>query len=177
VGIINADQLLFFPDFRANERAYQMLTQVGGRAGRKNKKGKVIIQTSVPNHHVIQEVLHQRYEYLYINELEERKSFLYPPFFRLIKLVVKHKDYKTAQEASQFLRDLLYKRLGEHIIGPESPHVSRIRNQYIKEMLIKVDRNATYLQELKRFIREQIFQTQSTDAFKRVIIYADVDPL
>jgi primosomal protein N' (replication factor Y) len=177
VGVINADQLLFFPDFRANERAYQMLTQVGGRAGRKNKKGKVIIQTSVPNHHVIQEVLHQRYEYLYVNELEERKSFLYPPFFRLIKLVVKHKDYKTAQEASQFLRDLLHKRLGEHIIGPESPHVSRIRNQYIKEMLIKVDRNATYLQELKRFIREQITQTQTTDAFKRVIIYADVDPL
>lgn len=177
VGIINADQLLFFPDFRANERAYQMLTQVSGRAGRKNKKGKVVIQTSVPNHHVIQEVLHQRYEQLYVNELEERKSFLYPPFFRLIKLVVKHKDYQTAHEASQFLRDLLYKRLGEHIIGPESPHVSRIRNQYIKEMLIKVDRNATYLHDLKKFIREQIFQTQSADAYKRVIIFADVDPL
>lgn len=177
VGIINADQLLFFPDFRAHERAYQMLTQVSGRAGRKNKQGKVIIQTGVPNHHVIQEVIHQRYEFLYVNETEERKSFQYPPFFRLIKIVVKHKDYKTAQDAAQQLRDLLYKRLGEHIIGPESPFVSRIRNQYIKEMLIKVDRNATYLHELKKFIREQIFLTQSTEAFKRVIIFADVDPI
>jgi primosomal protein N' (replication factor Y) len=177
VGIINADQLLFFPDFRAHERAYQLLTQVSGRAGRKNKQGKVIIQTSVPQHHVIQEVLQQRYEYLFVNELEERKKFLYPPFFRLIRLVVKHKDYNTAHEASQHLRDLLYKRLGEHIIGPESPHVSRIRNQYIKEMLIKIDRNATYLQDVKKFIRDQVLQTQSTDAFKRVIIYADADPL
>jgi primosomal protein N' (replication factor Y) len=177
VGIINADQLLFFPDFRANERAYQMLTQVSGRAGRKNKQGKVIIQTGVPNHHVIQEVIHQYYESLYANELEERKSFLYPPFHRLIKIVVKNKDYKTTHEAAQHLRDLLYKRLGENIIGPESPFVSRIRNQYIKEMLIKVERNATYLPELKRFIREQIFKTQSTDAYKRVIIFADVDPI
>ncbi len=176
VGIINADQLLFFPEFRANEKAYQMLTQVSGRAGRKNKQGKVIIQTGVPNHHVIQEVINQRYELLYVNEIEERKSFQYPPFYRLIKIVVKHKDYKTTHEAAQHLRDLLYKRLGEHIIGPESPFVSRIRNQYIKEMLIKVDRNATYLQDLKKFIREQIFKTQSTDSFKRVVIFADVDP-
>jgi primosomal protein N' (replication factor Y) (superfamily II helicase) len=177
VGIINADQLLFFPDFRAHERAYQLLTQVSGRAGRKHKQGKVIIQTGVPNHHVIQEVIHQRYEYLYVNETEERKSFQYPPFFRLIKIVVKHKDYKLTHEAAQHLRDLLYKRLGEQIIGPESPFVSRIRNQYIKEMLIKVDRNAAYLGELKKFIREQVFKTQSETAFKRVVIYADVDPI
>lgn len=177
VGIINADQLLFFPDFRAHERAYQLLTQVSGRAGRKNKKGKVIVQTSVPNHHVIQEVMHQRYEYIYVNETEERKSFQYPPFYRLIKIIVKHKDYKVAQGAAQHLRDLLYKRLGEHIIGPESPYVSRIRNQYIKEMLIKVERNATYLNELKKFIREQIFETQSMNEYKRVTIFADVDPM
>lgn len=177
VGIINADQLLFFPDFRAHERAYQLLTQVSGRAGRKTKKGKVIVQTSVPNHHVIQEVIQQRYEYIYVNEIEERKSYQYPPFFRLIKIIVKHKDYAVAQAAAQFLRDLLYKRLGEHIIGPESPYVSRIRNQYIKEMLIKVDRNATYLTDLKRFIRERIHETQSVTEYKRVVIFADVDPM
>jgi primosomal protein N' (replication factor Y) (superfamily II helicase) len=176
VGIINADQLLFFPDFRAHERAYQMLTQVSGRAGRKHKQGKVIIQTGVPNHHVIQEVIQQRYEFLFVNETEERKSFQYPPFYRLIKIVVKHKDYTLAHETAQHLRDLLYKRLGEHIIGPESPFVSRIRNQYIKEMLIKVDRNATYLGDLKKFIREQITQTHLEAAFKRVVIYVDVDP-
>lgn len=177
VGIINADQLLFFPDFRAHERAFQLLTQVSGRAGRKNKKGKVIVQTSVPNHHVIQEVIHQRYEHIYANETEERKSYQYPPFYRLIKIIVKHKDYKVAQGAAQHLRDLLYKRLGEHIIGPESPYVSRIRNQYIKEMLIKVERNATYLNDLKKFIREQVFSTQTVTEFKRVTIFADVDPM
>ena len=177
VGIINADQLLFFPDFRAHERAFQLLTQVSGRAGRKNKKGKVIVQTSVPNHHVIQEVIHQRYEHIYANETEERKSYQYPPFYRLIKIIVKHKDYKVAQDAAQHLRDLLYKRLGEHIIGPESPYVSRIRNQYIKEMLIKVERNATYLNDLKKFIREQVFSTQTVTEFKRVTIFADVDPM
>jgi primosomal protein N' (replication factor Y) len=177
VGIINADQLLFFPDFRAHERAFQLLTQVSGRAGRKNKKGKVIVQTSFPNHHVIQEVIHQRYEHIYANETEERKSYQYPPFYRLIKIIVKHKDYKVAQDAAQHLRDLLYKRLGEHIIGPESPYVSRIRNQYIKEMLIKVERNATYLNDLKKFIREQVFSTQTVTEFKRVIIFADVDPM
>jgi primosomal protein N' (replication factor Y) len=176
VGIINADQLLFFPDFRAHERAYQMLTQVSGRAGRKHIKGKVILQTSVPNHHVIQEVIHQRYEYLYANETAERKTYEYPPFFRIIKIVVKHKEYQIAQEASQQLRNLLYKRLGEHIIGPESPYVSRIRNQYIKEMLIKIDRNSTHLQGIKKFIRDQIFQIQSTASFKSIIIFADVDP-
>jgi primosomal protein N' (replication factor Y) len=177
VGIINADQLLFFPDFRAHERAYQMLTQVSGRAGRKHKQGKVIIQTGVPNHHVIQEVIHQRYELLYINETEERKSFDYPPFFRLIKIVVKHKDLMIARDAAQYLRDLLYKRLGENIKGPASPFVSRIRNQYIQEMLIKVDRNATYLNDLKKFIREQMFQTVYQDTYKRVILFADVDPI
>jgi primosomal protein N' (replication factor Y) len=176
VGIINADQLLFFPDFRAHERAYQMLTQVSGRAGRKNKQGKVIIQSGVPNHHVIQEVIQQRYEILYVNETEERKPFQYPPYFRLIKIVVKHKEHQTARDAAQYLRDLLYKRLGEHIIGPGSPFVSRIRNQYIQEMLIKIDRNATYLNDLKKFIREQIIHTQTQDPYKRVTIFADVDP-
>jgi primosomal protein N' (replication factor Y) len=176
-GIMNADQLLFFPDFRAHERAYQLLTQVSGRAGRKVHDGKVIIQTAVPNHHVIQEVIHQRYENLYVNEMEERKQFEYPPFFRLIKIVVKHKDYTVTQQAAQHLRDLLYKRLGEHVIGPESPYVSRIRNMYIKEMLVKIDKKATYLNELKHHIRQQILLTQSVDAYKRTIIFADVDPL
>lgn len=176
VGVINADQLLYFPDFRAHERAYQLLTQVSGRAGRKHKKGKVIIQTSVPQHHVIQEMIHQRYEPLFVNETEERKRFGYPPYFRLVKLIVKHKDYATAQQASQHLRDLLHRRLGENIIGPESPYVSRIRNLYIKEMLIKIDRNASYLSELKRFIREQMTITLNQPEFKRIILYADVDP-
>lgn len=177
VGIINADQLLFFPDFRAHERAFQLLTQVGGRAGRKTEQGLVVIQTAQPQHHVIQEVIHQQYELLYANELEDRKQFQYPPYFRLLKIVVKHQDYKTVVDAAFHLRDILYKRLGEYIIGPESPYVSKIRNQHIKEMLVKIDRNNKALATIKNFIREQIQQTLLLKEYKRVLIYVDVDPI
>jgi primosomal protein N' (replication factor Y) len=177
VGVINADQLLYFPDFRAYERAFQLLTQVSGRAGRKKKQGKVVIQTSVPNHHVIQEVIHHRYDALYANTIEERKTFFYPPFSRLIKLVIKHKDLKTARDAGFDLYQFLYKRLGEHMIGPEAPHVSRIKNYYIQEILIKIDRESQYLNASKQFIRDGIKYVLQKDAFKQAYIYADVDPL
>ena len=177
VGVINADQLLYFPDFRANERAYQLLTQVSGRAGRKATQGKVIIQTNAPLHHVIQEVLHQRYQQLFANEMAERERFGYPPFTRLIKLVVKHQDYNTCSQAALALQQLLYARLGANIIGPESPHVSRARNKYIKELLVKVNKNSTSLNSIKQFITYNIQTILTQKAFKQAIIYADVDPL
>jgi primosomal protein N' (replication factor Y) (superfamily II helicase) len=176
VGVINADQLLFFPDFRANERTFQLLTQVGGRAGRKAGIGKVIIQTGAPLHHVIQDVIHHRYDLLFKQENEERKQFLYPPYFRLIKICVKHKDPKITQEAAQCLHSMLHKKLGDYLIGPESPYVSKIRNLYIKEMLIKVDRNSPYLNDMKRFVKDKINIVITQTHFKRTIIYVDVDP-
>ncbi len=176
VGVINADQLLFFPDFRAHERAYQLLTQVGGRAGRKHKKGKVIIQTNQPSHHVVQEVLHQRYEYLYANEVIERERFGYPPHTRLIKLTIKHRDYKVCEEAAFALQRLLYKRFGQQLIGPESPYVGRIRNLFIKEILVKIHKTSPYLSNLKHFISECIQLIQQEKQFKAVLFAADVDP-
>jgi primosomal protein N' (replication factor Y) len=176
VGVINADQLLFFPDFRAHERAYQLLTQVGGRAGRKHKKGKVIIQTNQPAHHVIQEVLNQRYEYLYANEVIERERFGYPPHTRLIKLTIKHRDYKICEEAAFALQRLLYKRFGQQLIGPESPYVGRIRNLFIKEILVKIPKSSPYLSNLKHFISECIQLIQQEKQFKSALFAADVDP-
>ncbi|MES2689315.1 MAG: primosomal protein N' [Bacteroidota bacterium] len=176
VGVINADQLLYFPDFRANERAYQLLTQVSGRAGRKSKQGRVIIQTNSPMHQVIQKVLHQDYEYLFMGEDAERERFGYPPHTRLIKLIVKHKDYTTCEKAAFELQKLLYTRLGNKVIGPESPYVSRVRNLYIKEILVKTERNSPHLSGMKSFIYGCMQAVQTDKTFGKLTIFADVDP-
>ncbi|MFA6259895.1 MAG: primosomal protein N' [Bacteroidia bacterium] len=177
VGVINADQLLFFPDFRAFERAFQLLTQVSGRAGRGSIQGEVVIQSAVPQHHVIQEVIAHRYDVLYVNTIEERKQFGYPPFTRLIKLTIKHKDLKTANHAAFELFQRLQKRLGDNLIGPESPFVSRIRTYYVKEILVKLDRESKFLHASKQFIHEHMKQVLTMPDYKRCLIYADVDPM
>lgn len=176
VGVINADQLLSFPDFRSHERAYQLISQVSGRAGRNKIQGEVVVQTKQPEHHVIQEVIKQQYQRLYANEIADRERFLYPPFTRLIKLIVKHKDYKTCEEAAFALQRFLYTRFGQNIIGPESPYISRIKNFYIKEMLIKIKRTSPHLNILKQFIQTGILEINTNKKFKSVFIYADVDP-
>lgn len=176
VGVINADQLLYFPDFRSNERAYQLLSQVSGRAGRKTVQGQVIIQTNNPGHHVLQEVIHQRYEQLFANEEVERQRYGYPPFTRLIKFEIKHRDYHLAEQAAFALQKLLYKRLGQNVIGPESPYVGRIRNLFIKEILVKIDKASPYLSTIKQYLQNCVLQVLSDKQFKSVIIYADVDP-
>lgn len=177
VGVINADQLLFFPDFRAFERAFQLLTQVSGRAGRGKVRGEVVIQTSVTNHAVIQEVIHHRYSAMYAGTIEERKQFNYPPFTRLIKLIIKHKDAGVARQAAFEMHDRLFKRLGERLTGPAVPYVSRVRTYYVQEILIKLDRNSKYFQASKNFIAEQMMQVQTMKPYNRCVIYADVDPV
>jgi primosomal protein N' (replication factor Y) len=176
VGVINADQLLYFPDFRAHERAYQLLTQVGGRAGRKVHQGKVIIQSNTPNHHVLLEVLAQRYQNLYANEILDREKFGYPPHTRLIKIIIKHRDYNTCELASFNLQKLLFKRLGANVIGPESPYIGRARNLYIKEILVKIDKASPYLGQIKQFIFDCMHHISTAKEFKSSIIFADVDP-
>jgi primosomal protein N' (replication factor Y) len=175
VGIINADQLLHFPDFRASERAFQLITQVGGRAGRKNKQGRVVIQTSSPAHPIIQSVIKNAYEDVYSLEMTERANYAYPPMMRVIKITIKHKEYKTAEHAAILLLDMLMPHFGDNIIGPASPYVSKIRNYYIKELLIKIDRNNKHLKQLKKFTFEQISKLLSDKNFRSVIIFADVD--
>lgn len=176
VGVVNADSLLQFPDFRANERAMQLLMQVSGRAGRKHEQGKVIIQTTMPNHYVLQLLKQQKYEPLLERELEEREKFAYPPFFRLIKIVIKHKDYRIAEEASNKLKHLLEQHLKVIIMGPASPYVSKIRNLYIREILIKIKRNHPDTSSIKSAIKQCMKEVQQDKLYRQALIFADVDP-
>jgi primosomal protein N' (replication factor Y) len=138
VGILNADNLLNQPNFRAYERAFQMMTQVSGRAGRSQKSGKVLIQTFNPHHNTIQQVLGTNYSDMYKEQLYERQNFKYPPFYRLIKLTLKHRDFEKLKEGSLWLYNVLVKSLPFPVLGPEEPAINRIRNEYIRTIMVKI---------------------------------------
>lgn len=176
VGILNADQLLNYPDFRSFERSYQLIAQVSGRAGRKNKQGKVIIQTTQPDHQVIQDVVANNYELLFNRQMNERKLFKYPPYFRLVKVVIKHKNRDRLDLAANHLAGRLRKLFGFQVLGPEYPLVGRIQNWYQKEIWVKLDRNAK-LNANKQKIQEEIKAIKSQPNNSNLQIYADVDPM
>jgi primosomal protein N' (replication factor Y) len=176
IGIINADSLLKYPDYRANERSYQMLAQVSGRAGRRDKQGKVVIQTYDPNHRVIKQVIENDYTDLYFTEMEERKSFKYPPYFRIIGMDVKHKNPEMLYNQAEYLANELRKHFGDRVIGPEAPLINRIRNYYIKSIMLKFERDTTSIVKAKAIIRDVITQFQTTKLSKGSIIQPDVDP-
>lgn len=138
VGIMNADNMLNFPDFRAHERSFQLMLQVSGRAGRTDKRGKVLIQTYNPYHKILQQVSTNNYKEMFSEQLQERYTFKYPPFYRLIKITIKHKDYDRVNMASEWFAKSLRQVFKANILGPEFPPVSRIRNQYHKNILIKI---------------------------------------
>jgi primosomal protein N' (replication factor Y) len=138
VGVLNADTMLNFPDFRAHERAYQMMVQVSGRAGRSKKQGNVAIQTYNPFHQILQQVSVTNYAEMYKEQLQERWQYKYPPYYRLIKITLKHKDYSKVDNGVNWLFKALYNSFGEYVLGPTAPAVSRIRNQYIKNIVIKI---------------------------------------
>ena len=138
VGILNADTMLNFPDFRAHERGYDMMVQVSGRAGRSKKQGNVAIQTYNPFHQILQQVSTTNYTEMYKEQLQERYQYKYPPYYRLIKITLKHKDYNKVDSGVNWLFKALYSSFGEHVLGPTAPAVARIRNQYIKNIIIKI---------------------------------------
>ena len=138
VGILNADMMLNFPDFRAHERAFQLMVQVSGRAGRSKKQGKVIIQTFNPYHQILQQVSSTDYIAMFKEQLQDRWQYHYPPYFRLIKITLKHKDHQKVDAGINWLSKALQNTFRENVLGPSEPHVSRIRNQYIKNVMIKV---------------------------------------
>ena len=139
VGIMNADNMLYQPDFRAFERSFQMMTQVSGRAGRSDKKGKVIIQTYNPLHNIIQQVAHNDYEAMYQEQLYERQIYKYPPYFRLIKLTLKNKDFDKLKSGAFWFYEVLRQNLPTlPVLGPEEPAINRIRNEYIRTIMIKI---------------------------------------
>lgn len=177
IGIINADSLLKFPDYRANERGFQLLAQVSGRAGRRGKQGKVVIQTYDVNHRVIKQVIENDYKDLYLTEMTERKSFKYPPFYRLINLDIKHKNPEIVNNQAEYLARELRGHFGEErVIGPQPPLVSRIRNFYIQSILLKFEKDVISINKAKAVIREVITQFQTTKLSKGSIVQPDVDP-
>ncbi|WP_405414292.1 primosomal protein N' [Maribacter sp. Asnod1-A12] len=167
VGVMNADSLLNFPDYRAHERTYQLLTQVSGRAGRTKKRGRVIIQTYNPYHQILKQVTTGDYEGMYTEQLYEREQFKYPPVNRIIKVTFKHKNYNILNEAADWFAGALRSNFGGTVLGPEYPPVARIRNQYLKHIVIKV-RKAHSLAQTKANIR------RIEKSFKAVAMYRSV---
>ena len=164
-----------FTDFRVNERAFQLMEQVSGRAGRRALQGKVIIQVSNTNHPVLQFVQHHDYNALYNFEIENRKRFFYPPFSRIIKITCKHKEKNIAEESSNILSQSLQYTYSQYISGPAEPSINRVRNQYIYEILLKLPKDAKFLQICKHFILQQITIIQSNKRYRNVTITPDVD--
>ncbi|KOY85705.1 primosomal protein N' [bacterium 336/3] len=178
VGIFDADRLLYFADFRSHERAFQLITQVSGRAGRRDIKGKVIIQTNTPEHPTLQRVLKNDYEGFYEEEILEREKYSYPPFARLIKLTIRHREKDITKDAAQVLTELLREQLGKpRVLGPESPLIDRIRNQYIKHILVKLEREKINLKAVKEFVAQQCQNVMLMKQFKSVQVVIDVDPM
>jgi len=230
VGILNADNMISYPDFRSFERSYQLIAQVSGRAGRRNKRGKVVIQTYNPEHSVIQYVMQNNYEAMYSSQILERRNFKYPPFYRLVKLTLQHKSEeilnKAANELAVILRQvmqnnyeamyssqilerrnfkyppfyrivkltlqhkneeilnkaanelavILRQSFGKRVLGPEYPSVSRVRNYFLKNILLKFERSPE-LGQMKEALRQHCYTFLFHPEFKQVRIIIDVDPV
>jgi primosomal protein N' (replication factor Y) len=176
VGILSADNLISFPDFRAYERSFQLMAQVGGRSGRRNTQGTVIIQTYNKNFPVLQQVIENNYYDMYLSQLRDRQQFHYSPYFRLIRIVVKHKDFNVLEQGVKILSQQLKFVFGNQVLGPNFPLVSRINTYYIKEFLLKFDRKNN-INIAKNQLTEvlQNFSKQVPNKSLRVVV--DVDPL
>ncbi|MEA1887389.1 MAG: primosomal protein N' [Bacteroidota bacterium] len=175
VGIINIDGMLFFPDFRAHERCFQLAAQVSGRAGRRKTRGKVIIQTADPDHPVMKQILNNDYERMYQSQIDERKEFYYPPFSRLIRIYLKHRKKVMVEEAANIMTANLKKYPAAKVLGPEFPPHSRIQDLYIKSILLKVDKSKSYL-FVGELIKRNASALRQVKEFSSLRIYSDVDP-
>lgn len=175
VGVLDADMMLNRPDFRAFERSLQLMVQVAGRAGRKDKKGTVIIQTGQPDHWIIQKVMEHDYIGFYKNEIIERENFLYPPFFKVITLTLRDKDANKIDNGAFYIANELKQIFGNRILGPEYPIIKRINNLYLKQITIKIERELSP-KKIKAKIHEIIDDFYSQVPFKSIRINIDVDP-
>ena len=175
VGILNADTMLNYPDFRSYERAFQLMAQVAGRAGRKNKQGLVILQTKSPDLPVIHQVIRNDYEQLYYDQLAERQLFHYPPYYRLIYVYLKHRKEDVLNLAADTMAQQLRSGLGNRVLGPDKPPIARIQTLYIKKMIVKVEQNISMAK-----VRDYLLGVQRTviedERFRSLIVYYDVDP-
>ncbi len=177
VGVLGADALTKFPDFRAGERAFQLLTQVAGRAGRKNKRGNVLIQAFDPKHPIVQEVLRSDFLGFVERELKERKEFKYPPFYRLIHLELRHKEPKVVNEAAAFYAKMLRQKLGDRVLGPVIPNIARIRSYFGQNIMLKLEKSAPVLAGAKALIRHTTEIMLGRPGLSQVQVAVDVDPV
>jgi primosomal protein N' (replication factor Y) len=177
VGILDGDGILGFADFRVNERAFQLMEQVSGRAGRKDDNGKVLIQVTNQAHPILEMVQSHQFALLYQFEIPQREAFGYPPFTRMIYLTLKHRDQHTVERAAVELAALLKPGTNDWMIGPSEPVVNRIRNLYIREITLKIPRSFTQLGKLKTFILDRIALLHQNKSFRSVLITPDVDPV
>ena len=174
VGIMNADNMLNFPDFRAHERSYQLMAQVSGRAGRTKERGKVLIQTYNPFHRILQQVSTNDYEQMYHEQMDDRHTYKYPPVFRMIKITLKHKDYQKVNIGAEWYAKSLRTVFDKHVLGPEFPPVARIRNQYLKHILVKIPQKQS-LSKTKEAIIKINNSFLSIKDFRAVRVILNVD--
>ena len=175
VGVLNADNLLHFPDFRSFERAYQLMSQVAGRAGRKGKRGKVLIQTYNPEHQIIRQLIDHDYEGMYRNEMVDRRNFRYPPFYRMITLTLRHRDKAKVGRAAHYLADQMKHTFANRVLGPEAPMIERVRTYYQQQIILKLEKGIS-LKKSKSMLRDILNDFQATDEYKSIRLGIDVDP-
>ncbi len=174
VGILNADNMLNFPDFRAHERSFQLMVQVSGRAGRAKKRGKVAIQTYNPFHRILQQVTTNDYATMFKEQLEDRYQYKYPPYLRTVKITLKHRDFNKVNRGSEWLATSLRNQFRDNVLGPTSPVVARVRNQYIKNLLIKLPATIS-LKQSKEVLKKIRISFQSVGEFRPIRFIFDVD--
>lgn len=176
VGILNADTMLNYPDFRAYERAFQLMAQVAGRAGRKNKRGRVILQTKSIDHPIIPQVISNDYEGMVGGQLAERQMFHYPPYYRLIYVYMKHRNETLLDLMAQTMATKLRTVFGNRVLGPDKPPVARVQTLFIRKIVLKIEANAPMARVRELLVRIQK-ETVAEDRFKSLIVYYDVDPM
>lgn len=176
VGVLNADSLLQFPDFRAGERAFQLLTQVAGRAGRRKKQGKVMIQTFSTKHPVLQEIITNNIDRFLARESIERQKFAYPPFYKMIQIQLKHKKPQTVEDAAKYMALELSKTLKKRVLGPAAPGVARLKGLYLQNILIKIEKKPSMVKFAKKEVVRLRNNLSQSVGFKTVRVKIDVDP-
>ena len=174
VGILNADTMLYHPDFRAFERSYQLMTQVAGRAGRADKIGQVVVQTYAPLHPIVQQVQQNDYAAMFTNQMHDRQIYFYPPYFKLIKITLKHKEFDKLKQGAFWMYEVLKQNLPLPVLGPEEPAINRIRNDYIRTILIKIPNN-TSIAQTKKIILKSINSFDAISQYRTIKVSIDVD--
>ena len=174
VGVLNADQLINFPDFRSHERSFQLLQQVSGRAGRTDVRGMVLIQTFNPHHNILQLVSRNDYQKMFAEQVYQRRTYKYPPYCRLIKLTLKHRDFNLVNDGADWLKAALFQVFNDNILGPEFPPIPRIRNLYHKNILIKISSKQS-LTKTKEILKKIKNSFDRTAVFRPVKLIVNVD--